>query len=96
MNKQREKIEAEKSIFFLLKKAGKKSEKDPSLAKELIRKARRKAMHFNIKLQREIRRKFCRKCLVYFTSKNCSIRVKRGFIVLKCLNCNTISRYKAI
>jgi ribonuclease P protein subunit RPR2 len=93
MNKHKQKKNAEKSIKILFSKA-KQNSKNSSASKEYVRKALRQAMHFNLKLPRETRKKFCRKCLVYFNSENLSVRIKKGFIVMKCLDCNTVSKYK--
>lgn len=94
MKREREKIRAEKNIKILFAKAGKNSNKNPALARDYLRKARRLAMHFNIKLSRETRKKFCSKCLSFFTPQNSQVRVRKGFIVIHCLNCKNLSRYK--
>jgi ribonuclease P protein subunit RPR2 len=93
MNKQKQKEGAEKKIKALFEKAEKHAE-EPDSARECIRKARGIAMHFNIKLPKEMRKKFCRKCCSFFTPLNRKIRVKHGFLVLKCLSCGCISKYK--
>jgi ribonuclease P protein subunit RPR2 len=67
---------------------------DEETARRYVRKARRIAMHFNLKLPREIRKKFCRGCYSFFTSSNCKRRIKHGYLILECLNCKRINRYK--
>lgn len=62
-------------------------------SKEDIRKAKNLAMSKNVKLK-NYKNKFCKKCLTYFNSNNCQIRIKKGFKILKCKECNYISRYK--
>lgn len=93
MSEKSRKDLAEGRIIAFFKNAGKCC--DAGLAKKYIKKAKGAAMHFNIKLPKELRKKFCRKCFAYLTSKNSTIRVKRGFVAVKCLDCSTISRYKA-
>lgn len=58
-----------------------------------IKKAKRIAMSKNIKL-RNLRKKFCKKCCTFFDSKNSGIRIKKGMKIIKCKNCDYISRYK--
>lgn len=58
-----------------------------------IKKAKRIAMSKNIKL-RNLRKKFCKKCYTFFDSKNSRIRIKKGMKIIKCKNCDYISRYK--
>jgi len=57
-----------------------------------IKKAKKLAMSKNIKLGK-LRRKFCRKCYSLFNSENSSIRIKKGFKIIKC-KCGYISRYR--
>jgi RNase P subunit RPR2 len=58
-----------------------------------IRKIKKLAMSKNIKLG-EYRKKFCRKCFSFFNSRNSEIRIKRGFKIIKCRNCNYLNKYK--
>ncbi|MFH1249438.1 MAG: hypothetical protein V1660_04785 [archaeon] len=95
MSKKKEKAIAERQIRMLFAKA-KKSSFDSQISKEFVRKARKEAMHLNIKLSKETRQKFCKKCLSYFNTNNCQIRIKKGFRVIKCTNCKCLSRYKLL
>ncbi len=65
--------------------------KDPS--PQEIRKIKKLAMSKNIKLK-EYKKKFCKKCLCLFDSKNSCIRIKSGLKNIKCNHCGFISRYK--
>lgn len=58
-----------------------------------IKKAKRLAMNKKIRLG-ELKKRFCKKCYSLFDSKTSEIRIKKGFKVIKCKNCNYISRYK--
>jgi len=57
---------------------------------EEIRKIKRLAMHYNIKLK-EKRKLFCQKC---YSSKLKIKKIKKGVKTIKCENCGKISRYK--
>jgi len=63
-----------------------------SSAKE-IKRAKKLAMSRNIKIK-EFKKKFCKKCYSMFNSKNSEVRIKNGFKVILCKECNHISRYK--
>jgi len=63
-----------------------------SSAKE-IKKAKKLAMNKRIKLG-EFKKKFCKKCYSMFNSNNSEIRIKKGFKVIRCKECKSISRYK--
>jgi len=58
-----------------------------------IKKAKKLASSKNIKLG-NLKRKFCKKCFTFFTTNNNEIRIKKPFKIIKCKNCNHISRYK--
>jgi RNase P subunit RPR2 len=61
--------------------------------KEQIRKAKKLAMSKNIKLG-NLKKKFCKKCFSLFNPKNSSVRIKKGFKILKCKNCSYLSRHR--
>ena len=58
-----------------------------------IKKAKKLAMSKNIKLG-NLRKRFCKKCYSLFNSKNSEIRIKKGLKIIKCKNCDYISRYR--
>jgi RNase P subunit RPR2 len=58
-----------------------------------IKKTKKLAMSKNIKLG-NLKKKFCSKCFSFFTSNNSEIRIKKGFKILKCKECDYISKYK--
>ncbi len=58
-----------------------------------IKKAKKLAMSRNIKLA-DYRKKFCKKCLTYFTNDNHEIRIKKPFKIIKCKNCGYVCRWK--
>ena len=60
---------------------------------EEVRKMKRLAMHYNIKLG-ILRKKFCKKCFSVFNAKNSQTRIKNKIKIVRCLNCGKISRWK--
>src|SRR3989344_8468551 len=58
--------------------------------------ARKLAMKFNIKLEREQRRKFCHNCYNYLLpGKNVIVRInaRKKTVEYNCLDCKHVSRY---
>ncbi len=58
-----------------------------------IKKTKKLAMSKNIKLG-NLRKKFCKKCYTFFTPNNSETRIKKPLKIIKCKNCDYISRYK--
>ena len=85
---------ARERIQILFKEADEIASKDISLANRYVELARKIGMRFNIRLPRELKRKFCRKCYCYLkpgvTSKH---RTKKGFVEIICKNCGHVNRY---
>jgi len=83
-------------IEKLFRQAEKAFEKHPDRSKRHVELARKIAMRFNIQIPKSLRRKFCRKCNSYLVpGKNCQVRTssKQRAVIVKCLECNNISRY---
>ena len=58
-----------------------------------IRKAKNLAMSKNIKLK-DYKKKFCKKCLTFFTPLNTEVRIRNYMKIIKCKNCSYINRYR--
>jgi RNase P subunit RPR2 len=58
-----------------------------------IKKLKTLCMSKNVKLG-SYRKKFCKKCCTFFDSNNSEVRIKNGFKIVKCKNCDCLSRYK--
>ena len=68
--------------------------KDISKSMLYVTKARRLAMHHRMKLSRNYKGKFCKKCNTYFVpGKTVRVRTKEGKIVYTCLNCRKVRRF---
>ncbi|UZE93671.1 MAG: ribonuclease P [Candidatus Pacearchaeota archaeon] len=81
------------NIWKLFMFAKKESKKRPKLAKKYVMMVRKLAKRSNISL-RKYRRKFCHKCNAYFVpGKNIKIRISKGKVSVKCLECGHYSRY---
>lgn len=88
MKKENIKKEAERHISDLFKQA----EKNSKYASRYIKIAKKTASRFNLKITK-YKRKFCKKCLSLYDSKNSERRIKKGKLIIKCLKCGNIQRY---
>ncbi len=51
-------------------------------------------MRYNVRLPREFRRRYCRKCRVFLVpGKNCRVRVARGKVTTTCGVCGDVRRF---
>ncbi|MEM1508827.1 MAG: ribonuclease P protein component 4 [Thermofilaceae archaeon] len=89
---------ARERIQILLDLADKVLRKDEQLAKRYVQLAFRIAAKAHLKLPREVKRRYCRKCKIpLIPGYTARIRVKKGCggakIVVTCLRCGYIRRY---
>lgn len=86
MNKWR-KIALER-IERLLDLAEELHESDPQLAERYVRLAWKIKTKYTIRLSRDLKRRFCKKCFsIWIPGKTVRIRIKRGTITWTCLSC---------
>lgn len=88
-----EKIARER-MEILYTEAGKRSfEGRIELAQSYMRRAKRIGKRLNQRMPRKYRGKYCKKCLVPFSSSDLfQVRLRRGRRVTTCKNCGNISR----
>ena len=79
---------AKERIAILFKEA----DKEPDMAKRYMKLAKKIGMRYNVRLG-SLKRRFCKECYSYFTPKNSQKRLKKGVLVVKCLECGNIQRY---
>jgi len=97
-NKKRKKIKkrksAKESIYLLFENAEKTCSKNPKLADDYVRKARNIAMKVNLRMPKELKRRFCKHCYSYFIpGNNYRIRIKNKVLVCYCKNCKKFMRF---
>lgn len=87
---------AEERIEILFREAEKMSKANRlEFAKRYILLARKIGMRYNVKMPRDLRGKFCRKCHSFLApEKTCVVDKdeKRKIIKVKCFNCDRIIR----
>jgi len=67
------------------------AKKRPDFAKRYVKLAKKIGMRYNVRLGNH-KRKFCRYCDSYFTSKNSISRIKGGILKTTCKDCKKINR----
>lgn len=66
--------------------------KSAELARRYVKKARKLGKRNNFSLK-NYRRKFCHKCDSFYTPSNSIIRIKKGRLIIKCVECGSHARY---
>ena len=88
---KREALQEIKRLFSLAEKV---FDENPERAHRYVYIARRIGMKANVSIPRELRRKFCRKCLHFLKpGKNCQVRVHKHRVIYKCLDCGNVMRF---
>ena len=93
-DKRLEKKIARERIDYLLERAVKWKERDYELARRYVELARKIAMKYRVKLRPEQKRLFCKGCFYPYRSDRVRVRVKKGRVIVTCLNCGRIRRYQ--
>jgi len=92
--KLKEKRIAQERIRILIKKAEDVFTRNSSLANRYVTLARKIAMKANVRIPRELKRKYCKHCYKFLMpGVNCRIRVKDKKIVCYCFNCKKYMRW---
>jgi ribonuclease P protein subunit RPR2 len=92
---RKDKKKGKKEALKLIEKAEEAFDKNKELANNLVKKARNKAMSYNVRFPREVNLKFCKHCYSFLKpGTNCKIRTKKEFIIYTCLECNRVRKFK--
>jgi ribonuclease P protein subunit RPR2 len=84
-------------ISNLFKEASSAFSHDSSLSNRYVELARKIAMKAKVRIPRELKRRFCKRCLSYLVpSKNCIVRLQNSRVVYTCLNCRNVMRFPYI
>ncbi len=85
---------ATERINYLFELAGKEHSNDPARSDRYVSLARKIGMRHRVRIPSELKRAFCKKCGSYLVAGNNSrVRLKKGCIVVTCLECGNIKRY---
>jgi len=93
IKKLKEKRIARERIRVLFDKAEAVFSNNPSLANRYVTLARKIAMKVNVRIPRDLKKKYCKHCYKFLMpGVNCRIRVKDKTIVCYCFNCKKYMR----
>lgn len=93
-NKNTEKKIAAERIERLFGSAYLVYDKDPLLSNRYIMLARKIAMKYRVKIPKQYRLNYCRKCLSFLLpGKNTRMRINSGKVTVTCMNCGHTRRY---
>ncbi len=87
---------AKERIKILLELAEKEFKAHPERSRRYIQLARKIGLRYNVRLSKELKRKFCKNCnslLVPGLSSQVRIKSKEKIVEIKCLNCGKVYRY---
>jgi ribonuclease P protein subunit RPR2 len=87
---------AKERIERLLELARDEFDKKPERSRDYIKLARKIGMRYNVRLKKEQKRTFCKKCnqlLIPEKTSKVEIDSKKKLKIIKCLNCGNIYRY---
>jgi ribonuclease P protein subunit RPR2 len=86
---------AEERIEKLFSLAEKEFKKHPERSKRYIELARKIGLRYNVRLPKDLKRKFCKKCNSLLTASTKQVRIdsKTKTVAIKCLNCGKVYRY---
>lgn len=90
MIKRRKNVEkniAHERVEILINRARNYMYQDYKLARRYISLAKRIAERYRIKIPKELKLIFCKKCLYPYRSDKFRVRVNKSRVVITCLNC---------
>lgn len=94
MNNTKQVEIAKEHIKALFNEAEKEFKEHPERSNRYVKLARKIAMKFQIKLPREIKRKFCKHCNRFLKpGVNCRIRISRSRVIYYCSSCKKYMRF---
>jgi len=68
--------------------------RNPELSNRYIQIARKTAMKINLRLPKELKRKFCKHCYSYFVpGRTCRIRIHKSRVTYYCFTCKKYMRF---
>ncbi len=93
-DKKLEKMIAKERISFLIKRAIDYKKMDYHLARRYVELAIKMAERYRVKMKKYEKRSFCKNCLYPYRSDRMRVRIKKGRVIITCLNCGKMRRFK--
>lgn len=95
MLKREKKLErkiASERIEILFRLMEETKREDYDLARRYVELAKRIAMKYRIKIPKEFKLKFCKKCLYPYKEGRFRVRIAKSRVIITCLNCGYVKR----
>lgn len=84
---------AKERINKLFEEAEDNIKEHPELSRRYVELARKIAMKYKVKFSKDQKMSSCKKCNAYLRQGvNCSTRLAKGIIVIRCKECNNLRR----
>lgn len=77
-----------------IKQLFEEASREPKYADRYVELARKISTRNKVSIPREFSRLYCRKCNSYIAGKKSTTRIRKKMIIVRCLKCNNIRRYK--
>ena len=95
---KKNKLKQKKETLVLVKKLFEEAKlqfnKNRNLSNKYVKLARKAAMRVNLRIPRELKRKFCKHCYSYLVpGKNSRVRIHKSRIIYYCFNCKKYMRF---
>lgn len=85
---------ARERIDELMKRAQKYKYTHYELSRRYVELAKKISMKYRVKMSKEQKRSFCKNCLYPYRADRIRVRIKKGRIVVTCLNCSHHRRFQ--
>lgn len=86
---------AKERISILFNLAERELNKHPERSRRYVELARKIGLRYNIRLPKELKRKFCKNCNTLLRpGLTCTVRMEKKMLSIRCSNCKEIYRYK--
>ena len=95
---KKSKLQRKKEALVLVQKlfddAKSSFNKNPSLSNKYVKLARKTAMKVNLRMPRELKRRYCKHCYSYLVpGKNSRVRMHKSRVIYYCFNCRKYMRF---
>jgi len=92
--KRREREIALERIVYLIERAEKFKNIDYELSRRYVELARRISTRYRVRIPRELKMRFCKKCLYPYKAGHFRVRLNKSAVIVTCLNCMHVRRYQ--
>ena len=91
-DKKRESRIAKERVAYLIGRAEEYKTKDYELARRYVELAKRIAMRYRVRIPKELKMTYCKKCLYPYREGRFRVRIRKSRVIVTCLNCGYVRR----